>query len=86
MKYELIPKYIGRKSFYGKAIVDQIEYLGNKLYTLFSYNTKVAQVLVRKDKTEYYYYGKFSSTTSCHQKEFFKKFDLRKHIDNKSTS
>lgn len=75
---ELIPRYDSRQSFYGKAIVetkeDNISY--NEL--LFSYDTLVA--IYTKDKKtnlkQYTYCGKYSQTTSRHQKEFFKQNGL----------
>ena len=66
-KEELQAKYDGRKSFYKKAFV--IRYDKNTLL-LQSYNTIVAHIY----KGKYTSYGKYSQTTSRHQKEFEKQF------------
>lgn len=76
MLYELDCRYDSRNSFYGKAQVQESEYLGNKVITLFSYSTRVADIIYHNDKVEYHCYGKYSSTTTRHQKEFFKQFGL----------
>ena len=72
MIYELYPRYDSRLSFYGKAQVldDRSE---KKLY---SYNTLVAKVTFEKDYIIYEYLGKYSQTTTRHQKEFFKQEGL----------
>ena len=75
MTYELIPRYDSRKSFYGKAIVEDI-YNDNSVLVLYSYNTQVAQITKNKDITKYHYLGKYSQTTTRHQKEFFKQHGL----------
>lgn len=69
---ELIPQYDTRQSFYGKATTEQD---GNTL-KLYSYNTLVAEIVSRETSTEYIYMGKYSQTTSRHQKEFFKQNGL----------
>lgn len=76
-EYFLEPIYDTRKSFYGKAKV-VVEKNENKTYKkLYSYGTKVAEVLYVEyelfipTKIEYRYFGKYSQTTSRHQKEFF---------------
>lgn len=48
MKYDLECRYDTRNSFYGKAIVMESEYLDSKVYTLFSYNTRVADIIEHK--------------------------------------
>lgn len=66
--FELMPKYDSRKSFYGKAIVlDE----GDGVFKLYSYNTLVSICIngIVED------FGKFSVTTSRHQKEFRKQFE-----------
>lgn len=65
--FELTPKYDSRKSFYGKAIVTEED----GVFKLYSYNTLVSFCVdgVVQDL------GKFSQTTSRHQKEFRKQFE-----------
>lgn len=65
--FELTAKYDSRKSFYGKAIVTE----ENGVLKLYSYNTLVSicnNGIVQD-------LGKFSATTSRHQKEFKKQFE-----------
>lgn len=71
--YELMPRYSSRKSFYGKARVKETSYEGLILYELFSYSTKIEKT---KNKITYFYLGHYSSTTTSHQKEFFKQNGL----------
>lgn len=63
-RYALEPEYDSRASFYGKAIV---EVNGNK-QTLYSYNTKVAEI----DGDTATVFGTYSQTTLRHIKEFLK--------------
>jgi hypothetical protein len=63
-EYDLEPRYDSRKSFYGKARVEKDK---GKL-TLFSYNTRVAEIENGKPIV----HGKYSSTTLRHIKEFLK--------------
>ena len=76
--YELETRFDSRKSFYGKAKVkiveDNISY--NEL--LYSYGTLVATyTLDRVNNLEQFTInGKFSQTTTRHQKEFFKQKGL----------
>lgn len=72
MIYELIPRYSSRQSFYGKAHVIQE---GDNL-KLQSYSTIVAEVERLGGKEIFKYYGHYSSTTTSHQKEFFKQLGL----------
>lgn len=68
--------YDARNSFYGKA---QIEVTTNKNvtdYKLYSYGTLVARITKIGKKTIYHYFGKYSQTTTRHQKEFFKQNGL----------
>ena len=79
--YELECRYDTRQSFYGKAEVEEqdLKYLHsglNKVIKLWSYDTLVAEIHERDDRTKYYYFGKYSQTTTRHQKEFFKQFGL----------
>ena len=43
---------------------------------LFSYGTIVGRVYQLGNKITYYYFGKYSQTTTRHQKEFFKQNGL----------
>ena len=76
--YFLETEYDTRKSFYKKAKVEIIEdnICHNEL--LYSYGTLVA--IYSKDKIkdiiQYTYCGKYSQTTTRHQKEFFKQKGL----------
>lgn len=63
---ELIARYDSRKSFYGKANI----YEENGVYYLMSYSTIVSECKNGVVK----HYGKWSQTTSRHQKEFEKQF------------
>lgn len=65
--FDLTPRYDSRKSFYGKAKV--IDY-GSGYMELQSYDTIVSRV--NNGKVEHL--GKWSVTTSRHQKEFEKQF------------
>ena len=69
---ELIPIYDSRQSFYGKATTEQD---GNTL-KLYSYNILAAEIVSRETSKEYIYMGKYSQTTTRHQKEFFKQNGL----------
>jgi len=76
MLYELGCRYDARASFYGKAQVKETKILGDLIYDLYSYGTLVAKIIKSENKTTYKYYGKYSQTTTRHQKEFFKQFGL----------
>lgn len=80
--YELMCKFCSTNSFYGKAIVREYEDNLVKTYKLYSYNTLVA--IVSYDKlsslVQYNYLGQFSSTTTRHQKEFFKQHGLNDNL------
>ena len=65
--YELTAKYDSRKSFYSKARVIDYE---NNVVELQSYNTIVSRCVDGKIE----HLGKWSQTTSRHQKEFEKQF------------
>lgn len=73
--YELSCRYDTRKSFYGKAYVNDV-YNDNSVLVLYSYGIEVAQITKNKDKIVCRYYGKYSQTTTRHQKEFFRQFGL----------
>ena len=65
--YELQPINDPRKSFYGKAhIIDH----GNGVYELQSYDTIVSPY----DHWKVTHLGKWSNTTTRHQKEFERQF------------
>ena len=77
--YELSCKYDSRASFYGKAKVHET-YDDNKVQhmELLSYDTLVANYVYYKNENRkvYEYFGKYSGTTTRHQKEFFKQLGL----------
>ena len=66
--FELVPRYDSRKSFYGKARVIDHE---NGTIELQSYNTIVSRCVNGKVEE----LGKWSQTTTRHQKEFRKQFE-----------
>lgn len=72
--YELRPIYDSRKSFYKKAMV-QVNYLDDcTKVTLYSYMTKVAEVIIphNTDHKQFVIYGFYSATTLRHIKEFYR--------------
>lgn len=89
MLYDLECRYDSRKSFYGKAkFKNHVDMQGNVFMTeLYSYGTLVAKIEYyyyksKLEKTVYEYFGKYSQTTTRHQKEFFKQNGLSwKEID-----
>lgn len=68
MIYELAARYDARKSFYGKAKVDE-KPDGTKI--LYSYDTAVSQCSPDGKIT---HFGKWSQTTSRHQREFERQY------------
>lgn len=66
--YELSPRYDTRKSFYGKAHVIDHE---DGTLELQSYDTIVSRCVNGKVEE----LGKWSATTTRHQKEFRKQFE-----------
>ena len=66
--FELVPHYDTRKSFYGKARVIDHE---NGTIELQSYDTIVSRCVNGKVEE----LGKWSQTTTRHQKEFRKQFE-----------
>ena len=66
--FELSPRYDTRKSFYGKARVIDHE---NGTIELQSYDTIVSRCVNGKVEE----LGKWSATTTRHQKEFRKQFE-----------
>ena len=66
--YALEPKFDARKSFYGKAHIIDHE---NGTFELQSYDTIVSRCVNGKVED----LGKWSNTTTRHQKEFRKQFE-----------
>jgi hypothetical protein len=73
---ELKAVYDSRISFYGKAKIKEIQYIGLKLIELYSYDKLVAKIEEKENKKTYIYLGNFSQTTTRHQREFFKQNGL----------
>ena len=71
-KYELLPVYDSRKSFYNKAIIEE----ENENIKLYSYNTLVCTLshnnIILNDTIDQSLL--FSNTTLRHIKEFLKQF------------
>ena len=76
MTYDLDCRYDTRNSFYGKAVVEETTNNNVKDYKLYSYGTLVARYTEVGNIKTYYYFGKYSQTTTRHQKEFFKQHGL----------
>lgn len=82
MMYELSCRYDARQSFYGKAIVKETHETQDLMdYTtleLYSYGTLVARITKNEETclATCEYLGKYSQTTTRHQKEFFKQYGL----------
>ena len=78
MRYDLSCRYDSRQSFYGKAQVETTRTSIGQTIDLYSYGTLVASIVddFNTMKREYIYNGKYSQTTTRHQKEFFKQHDL----------
>ena len=75
-KMILEPIYDSRASFYGKAIIEQTTNKNVEDFKLYSYGTLVARLTRIGNKSIYHYFGKYSCTTTRHQKEFFKQCGL----------
>lgn len=83
-RYDLSCRFDSRQSFYGKAKVEEKATNGAHgetiLKNLYSYGTLVAKILYsyidNKQTITYIYLGKYSQTTTRHQKEFFKQNGL----------
>ena len=71
-------RFDSRASFYGKAKVECQKTDYEHTQDLYSYGTLVASVVMQfeKRRTIYKYFGKYSQTTTRHQKEFFKQNGL----------
>lgn len=82
MSYDLSCRYDSRQSFYGKAQVEQRAEIQDgvlyNIYELYSYGTLVARITenTETNKATCEYLGKYSQTTTRHQKEFFKQKGL----------
>lgn len=80
--YSLDCRFDARASFYGKAQVTEEIHTGEDGTTrnlnLYSYDTLVAKVVynIKNGTIEYICFGKYSQTTTRHQKEFFKQNGL----------
>lgn len=76
--YELSCRYDSRQSFYGKAQVVTTRTSVEQTIDLYSYGTLVASIVDNFNtmKRQYIYFGKYSQTTTRHQKEFFKQHGL----------
>ena len=74
--YNLECRFDTRQSFYGKAKVQETKNKNVEDLKLYSYNTLVARITKIANKITYHYFGKFSQTTTRHQKEFFKQHGL----------
>lgn len=76
-KYYLECEYDTRTSFYKKAYVEEIESSRVLTKELISYDTLVANYVNYKgDREVFEYFGKYSQTTTRHQKEFFRQLGL----------
>lgn len=75
---ELLCRYDSRQSFYGKAFVETTKNTYELTQDLYSYGTLVASIITNFEdrKIKYIYNGKYSQTTTRHQKEFFKQNGL----------
>jgi hypothetical protein len=78
LEFDLDCRYDSRACFYGKAKVRVTDDLDKHLEELFSYGTLVASYIYDKAANVeiYKYEGKYSQTTTRHQKEFFKQRGL----------
>lgn len=75
--YELQCIFDSRQSFYGKAQVEIKQYDNFIATILYSYGTEVASIEEYNNSMKIYFYnGKYSQTTTRHQKEFFKQKGL----------
>lgn len=76
--YELDCRYDTRQSFYGKAKVEETKTSYGKFLELYSYGTLVATIDIDtiNNKKVFEYCGRYSQTTTRHQKEFFRQNGL----------
>lgn len=77
-RYELEARYDTRQSFYHKDYVEVQRNDFESTKDLYSYSTLVASIVVCYEHgvTIYKYFGKYSQTTTRHQKEFFRQNGL----------
>ena len=75
-KYDLECRFDSRNSFYGKAQVQETKNKNVEDLKLYSYGTLVARITKIGGISTYHYFGKYSQTTTRHQKEFFKQNGL----------
>ena len=71
--YELAARYDSRKSFYGKARVQE----RNQFQFLFSYGEHVATVNTDRETVELFEAWDTSATTLRHVKEFLKQYGFK---------
>lgn len=76
MYAELQCRFDSRKSFYGKAKTLKQEMSDWQEIDLYSYEVLVAKIIVTEKEDKYICYGKYSQTTTRHQKEFFRQYGL----------
>lgn len=76
MIYDLMCQFDTRQSFYEKAKIKETKRKEVIHKELLSYDTLVASYTEYKDKKVFEYFGKFSQTTTRHQKEFFNQLGL----------
>lgn len=76
--YNLECEFDTRKSFYKKAYVEVQKNDFECTKDLYSYGTLVASVVWNYEEhtLTYQYFGRYSQTTTRHQKEFFKQEGL----------
>ena len=76
--YDLECRYDTRQSFYGKAKVEETKNTYEYKQDLYSYGVLVASIVwnFEKGTRTYIYNGKYSQTTTRHQKEFFRQNGL----------
>ena len=70
--YELLPQFDSKKSFYGKARVEE----ENNISTLYSYDSKIIELDRTTNKLKRVYMAGFSKTTLRHVKEFLRQNDF----------
>lgn len=76
--YDLDCRYDSRKSFYGKARVEETKDDIGVVMRLYSYGTLVASYIEYNDigSKVFDWLGTWSQTTTRHQREFFKQLGL----------
>ena len=74
--FDLKSEYDSAKSFGGKAKVLETNNKNVNDLQLFSYNTLVARITTICGIKTYHCFGKYSQTTTRHQKEFFRQNGL----------